>query len=135
MPSMSAADAATLANEYANFAGDLVQYQADHGRDADVDQQQLSTLVSAVTQHSRTLANDAAATAFNDTAAAVQQLQKVTSDACADLAQLSAEVGKYTHVANLASGIINIGVGLATGNALAALKAADTLANCLQTGA
>jgi hypothetical protein len=132
---MSPDDAATLANAYANFAGDLVQYQADHGADPDVDQQQLSTLVSAVTQHSRTLANDAAATAFNDTAAAVQQLQKVTVDAVADLATLTTQVSKYTRVANIASGIINIGVGLATGNAIAALKAADGLAACIKQDA
>jgi hypothetical protein len=135
MPTMSPDDAATLANAYANFAGDLVQYQADHGADPDVDQQQLSTLVSAVTQHSRTLANDAAATAFNDTAAAVQQLQKVTADAVADLATLTTQVSKYTRVANIASGIINIGVGLATGNAIAALKAADGLAACIKQDA
>jgi hypothetical protein len=128
MATISKPDALALAATYASFAEDLVEYQADHGGDDDVDQAQLATMVSAVTQHSRTLANDAVATAFNDAAAAVQQLQKVTEDAKTDLGVLSGEVKKYTRVADITAGIINIGVGLATHNPTATIKAAVNLA-------
>lgn len=134
MPTISQPDALALAQLYAGFAEDLVEYQADHSGDDDVDQAQLSTMVSAVTQHSRTLANDAIATVFADTAAAVQQLQQVTTAAKADLENLSAEVKKYTRVADITSGIINIGVGLATHNPTATIKAAVTLATSVAKG-
>src|ERR1700680_2928162 len=101
MPQMSQGDALILAGNYTSYAEDLVQYQADHGGEEGVDQGQLATMVSAVTQHSLTLVDDAMATVFNDTASAVQQLQKVTADATAFLAQLSAAVKKYTRVADV----------------------------------
>lgn len=131
MPNISQADALAIAANYAIFAEDLVDFQAGHGGDDDVDQAQLATMVSAVTQHSRTLANDAMATVFDDTAAAVQQLKSVTADAKADLETLNGEVEKYARVADIATGIINIGVGLATHNPTAAIKAAVNLATSI----
>jgi hypothetical protein len=128
MPQMSQGDALILAGNYASYAEDIVQYQADHGGEDDVDQGALATMVSAVTQHSKTLANDAMATIFNDTAGAAQQLQKATADATADLASLSSQVNTYSRVADITAGVINIGVGLATRNPGAVLKAAVGLA-------
>lgn len=131
MPTMSQGDALILAGQYADYADQLVEYQSDHGADDDVDQAQLATMVSAVTQHSRTLANDAMATAFDDSAAAVQQLKKVTADAKTDLEQLSAQVKKYERIADITAGILNIGAGLATHNPMATLKAAANLATSI----
>jgi hypothetical protein len=134
VPHMSQSDALMLAALYGKFAEELVAYQSDHADDDDVDNGKLSTLISAVTQHSRDLANDAAATSFNDTTSAVQQLQKVTSDANDELKSLSAEVGRFTRVADITAGIINIGVGLALQNPDAAIKAAVGLGTTLAKG-
>lgn len=128
MPHMSQSDALILSGLYAAFAEDLVQYQSDHSDDDDVDPGQLATMVSALTQHSRTLANDALATSFDDSAAAVQQLQQVTADARTDLKQLSSEVKQFTRVADITAGIINIGVGLAMRSPAATIKAGIALA-------
>jgi hypothetical protein len=125
---MGSDDAQALAGRYAEYASDLVRYQADHGGDDDVDQMQLAMLVSSVTQHSRVLANDAMATVFDDDAAAVKTLQSVTSDAKRELCALDAQRGTFEKVAKITTGVINIGVGLATRNPSATLKAAQTLA-------
>jgi len=131
MPQMSTGDTLILAGNYASFAEDVVDYQADHGDDPDVDQTQLAVLVSALTQHSRTLANDAAATAFNDCADAVQQLQQQTASAVVELASLTQLAKQYTRVASIAAAVVNIGTGLALHNPDATLKAVASLATAL----
>ena len=131
MQQMSTADGLILAEHYASFAEELVNYQSDHGEDEDVNQSELATILSAITQHSRTLANEAAATAFNDSAGATQQLQKSTASAVVELATLTNEVKQYTRVASIATCFVNLGIGLALKNPTATLKAAASLVSVL----
>lgn len=53
-------------------------------------------------------ANDAATIAFDDSAAAVQQLQQSTANAITQLATLTNEVKQYTRFASIAKYFVNL---------------------------
>src|ERR1700685_317509 len=114
MPQPSTGDIQLLLTIYTAFANGIVVYQSEHATDPDVDQAALVTLVSAITQHAQTIADDAVATTFNNVANDLTKLQTLVAQANTEVNALKQQAGRYEKIAAIASGVLGIAVALAS---------------------
>ena len=133
MPQPSTSDVQVLLTVYTTFANDIEAYQSEHATDPDVDQDTLVTLVSDITQHARTLADDAVATTFNNVANDLTKLQTLVTSANTEINALKQQAGKYTQIAAIASGVLGIAAALASHNFGSVMQSAQTLTQTLST--
>ena len=89
------------------------------------------TQIGSLTDLSNNLATAGAATAFNDAAAAYQQLTVVTTQANAKATALTADVAKFGRIVTIGTDVIAVGASLSSGNPGAVLAAAKKLQETL----
>ena len=109
----------------------LEQYESDHATDPDVDLAALQQMIAQIDEAADGLANKAAATIFNDSAAAYAHLTDITQRANETAASLAKEAAQFARIAKIGAAMLGLAAALGSGDPLAVFKAIGATAQAV----
>lgn len=131
MPLLNVAQLAYLASEFTQLGKTLEQYENAHGKDPDVDLASLQQYIADIDAKADGLANAAAATIFDDSAAAYARLTSITERANETAASLAQKAAEFSKIAKIAAAMIDLAAALGSRNPLHVFQAIDNLAQSI----